>query len=149
MGKLMTVLNDDIKNAMKAKDEIKLSVLRMVKTAINNAAIAKSKNELEEAEELEILQKQAKQRRESIDSFEKGGRPELAAKEKTELGVLEVYLPKQLTDDEIKAICVEVIAKTGAKGAGDTGKVMKDLMPLVKGKADGRRVQEILKAALG
>lgn len=148
MGKLMVSFNEEIKNAMKAKDEIKLGVLRMVKTAMNNAAIAKSKNELDDAEELDVIQKQAKQRRESIESFEKGGRAELAAKEKAELAVLEAYLPKQMSDAEIQAVCKEVIAKTGAAGGADTGKVMKDLMPLVKGKADGRRVQEILKSLL-
>lgn len=148
MGKLIQVLNEDIKNAMRSRDEVKLMVLRMAKTAMNNAAISKSKDELEDSEELEILQKQAKQRRESIESFEKGGRPELADKEKLELAVLEGYLPKQLSDDEVKVICSEIIAKTGAKGAADAGKVMKDLMPLVKGKADGRRVQDILKALL-
>lgn len=148
MGKYIQILNDGIKSAMKAKDETALIVLRSVKTAINNAAIAKSKNELEDVEEIEIFQKQAKQRRESIESFEKGGRPELAAKEKAELAILETYLPKQLSDGELQAICKEVIARAGANGAADMGKVMKELMPLVKGKADGRRVQDALKALL-
>ncbi len=146
MGKLMQSFNEEIKNAMRAKDEVKLGVLRMVKTAMNNAAIAKSKNELEDAEELDVIQKQAKQRRESIDSFEKGGRVELAAKEKLELAVLEAYLPKQMSDDEIKAVCQSVIAKVGAKSAAEMGAIMKGLMPLVKGKADGGRVQAILKS---
>ncbi len=146
MGKLMQSFNEEIKNAMRAKDEVKLGVLRMVKTAMNNAAIAKSKNELDDAEELDVVQKQAKQRRESIDSFEKGGRVELAAKEKLELAVLEAYLPKQMSDDEIKAVCQSVIAKVGAKSAADMGSIMKELMPLVKGKADGGRVQTILKS---
>ena len=148
MGKLMVLFNDDIKTAMKAKDELKLSVLRLVKSAINSSAMAKSKNELDDAEELEVLQKQAKQRRESIESFEKGGRAELAAKEKAELGILEAYLPKQMSDEEITNICKEIIVKTGATGAADTGKVMKELMPLVKGKADGRRIQDVLKVLL-
>lgn len=146
MGKLMQSFNEEIKNAMRAKDEVKLGVLRMVKTAMNNAAIAKSKNELDDAEELDVVQKQAKQRRESIDSFEKGGRTELAAKEKLELAVLEAYLPKQMSDDEIKAVCQSVIAKVGAKSATDMGSIMKELMPLVKGKADGGRVQNVLKS---
>ena len=146
MGKLMQSFNEEIKNAMRAKDEVKLGVLRMVKTAMNNAAIAKSKNELEDAEELDVVQKQAKQRRESIESFEKGGRAELAAKEKAELAVLEAYLPKQMSDDEIRSVCQTVIAKVGAKSAADLGAIMKELMPLVKGKADGGRVQAILKS---
>jgi len=149
MGKLIVQINNDIKDAMRAKDEVKLMVLRMAKTAMNNAAIAKSKNDLEDAEELDVLQKQAKQRRESIESFDKGGRSDLAAKEKLELAVLETYLPKQLTEDEIKAICQTVITKVGAvKGNADMGAIMKELMPLVKGKADGGRVQTILKALL-
>ncbi len=148
MGKILILINEDIKSAMRAKDEIKLTVLRMAKTAINNAAIAKSKNELADDDELGVMQKQAKQRRESIESFDKGGRPELAAKEKAELAVLEAYLPKQMSDDELRAICQEIIAKTGSQGAADMGKVMKELMPLVKGKADGRRVQDALKALL-
>ncbi len=125
MGKLALTLNEEIKNAMRAKDETKLMVLRMVKTAMNNAAIAKSKNDLDDTEELEVIQKQAKQRRESIDSFEKAGRAELAAKEKAELAVLEGYLPKQMNDDEIRDVCRQVIAKTQAAGAADSGKVMK------------------------
>ena len=107
-----------------------------------------AKNELDDADELDVMQKQAKQRRESIESFDKGGRPELAAKEKAELTVLEAYLPKQMSDDELAAVCKDTIAKTQAKGAADMGKVMKELMPLVKGKADGRRVQDTLKALL-
>ncbi len=148
MAKLLAQINEEIKGAMRAKDELKLTVLRMVKTAMNNAAIAKSKNELDDAEELDVLQKQAKQRRESIDSFEKGGRAELAAKEKLELAVLEAYLPKQMSDNEIKSVCQSVIIKVDAKGAADMGKIMKELMPLVKGKADGGRVQTILKSLL-
>ena len=149
MGKLLQTFNDDIKISMRAKDEIKLGVLRMVKTAINNFAISKSKNDLDDNEELDIVQKQAKQRRESIESFEKGGRPDLATKEKDELAILEAYLPKQMTEAELQVVCREVIAKTNANGSADTGKVMKELMPLVKGKADGRRVQEVLKSILG
>ena len=149
MGKLLQTFNDDIKISMRAKDEVKLGVLRMVKTAINNFAISKSKNDLDDNEELDIVQKQAKQRRESIESFEKGGRPDLATKEKDELAILEAYLPKQMTEAELQVVCREVIAKTNANGSADTGKVMKELMPLVKGKADGRRVQEVLKSILG
>ena len=148
MGKVLLQINEDIKGAMRAKDELKLTVLRMAKTAINNAAIAKSKNELDDADELDVMQKQAKQRRESIESFDKGGRPELAAKEKAELTVLEAYLPQQMSEAELAAICKDAILKTQAKGAADMGKVMKELMPLVKGKADGRRVQDTLKSLL-
>lgn len=148
MGKLIQNLSEEIKNAMRAKDEVKLGALRMVKTAMNNAAIAKSKNDLDDAEEMEVIQKQAKQRRESIESFEKGGRAELAAKEKAELAILEAYLPKQLSDSELKAICESVLTKLGTKSAADMGKIMKDLMPLVKGKADGGRVQTVLKSLL-
>ena len=141
-------LESDLQQAMRAKDAEKLGVLRMVKAAIINFKIDKKKESLEDGDVVEILQKQAKQRRESLESFEKAGRKDLADKEKKELTILEIYLPKQLSDAEIKAIAQQVIAKTGAKTKADMGKVMKDLMPLVKGKADGKKVNEVLGSLL-
>jgi uncharacterized protein len=146
--KLEETLESDIQQAMKAKDAEKLSVLRMVKAAVINYKIDKKKETLTDEDIIDILQKQAKQRRESFDSFEKAGRKDLAEKEKKELSILEIYLPKQLSDDEIRKIAQGVIAKSGAKTKADTGKVMKDLMPLVKGKADGKKVNEILGSLL-
>jgi len=145
---LTAQITDEIKDAMRAKDELKLSVLRMLKSAFNNLAIEKSKDDLEDSEAIEVVMKQAKQRRESIEGFEKAGRTELADKEKKELEMLGKYLPKQLSDDEIKAKVQEAIQETGASSAADFGKVMKPLMAKVKGQADGKRVQSILKELL-
>jgi uncharacterized protein YqeY len=142
--KLEETLESDLVQAMKAKDAEKLGVLRMVKAALLNFKIDKKKEILTDEDVVEIIQKQAKQRRESIDSFEKAGRKDLADKEKSEIVFLQAYLPKQLSDDEIKTLAQQVIAKTGAKSKAQTGLVMKDLMPLVKGKADGKKVNKIL-----
>ena len=144
MSSLHEKIEQDLISAMKAKEADKLSVLRMLKSALNLAAIEKKKDKLSDPETIEIIQRQAKQRKESIDSFEKGGRPELADKEKRELEFLAVYLPEQLSDEELKQIAREVIGKTGAATKADAGKVMKDLMPLIKGKADGKRAQDVL-----
>lgn len=141
-------LEQDLTAAMKAKDADKLTVLRMLKAAILNFKIDKKKETLSDEEIFELLQKQAKQRRESIESFEKAGRPELAEKEKREVTILQSYLPKQLSDDEIRAFAQAAIAKSGASTKAQMGLVMKELMPQVKGKADGKRVNEILGALL-
>ena len=141
---LQEKIDQDLIAAMKAKEAVKLSALRMLKSAFNNSAIEKKKDKLTDPEAVEIIQRQVKQRRESIESFEKGGRQELANKEKEELGILSVYLPAQLSDDELRKIAQGVIAQTGAKTKADSGRVMKDLMPIVKGKTDGKKVQEIL-----
>ncbi len=146
--KLEQTLEAELIQAMKAKDTEKLLVLRMLKAAVLNYKIEKKKEILTDEEIFEIIQKQAKQRRESIESFEKAGRTDLADKEKKEAAILQAYLPKQLSDAEIKAFAQDIIAKTGAKTKADTGRVMKDLMPLVKGKADGKRVSEILATLL-
>ncbi len=145
---LEQTLETDLTQAMKAKDQEKTGVLRMIKAAILNYKIEKKKETLTDEEIFEILQKQAKQRRESIDSFEKAGRKDLAEKEKKEVSILQAYLPKQLSDEEIRSLAKDVIAKTGAKTKAEMGKVMKDLMPLVKGKADGKKVNEVLGSLL-
>lgn len=141
-------LEEDLVTAMKAKDADKTGVLRMVKAALTNYKIEKKKENLEDAEVLEILSRQAKQRKESLESFEKAGRTELAEKERRELAILQVYMPKELSDDEIKAFAQKAIAESGAKVKADMGKVMKLLMPNVKGRADGKKVNEILGALL-
>ncbi len=141
-------LDQDLITAMKAKDADKLIVLRMVKTALTNYKIEKKRETLEESEILDILQKQAKQRKESVESFEKAGRQDLADKERKELAILQAYMPKQLTDDEIKVLAQKAIAESGAAVKADIGKVMKVLMPWVKGKSDGKKVNEILGSLL-
>ena len=145
---LMEQIEKDVITAMKAKDTVKLSTLRMLKSAVGNYLIASKKDKADDAEVLGMVAKQAKQRRESLESFEKAGRNDLADKEKAELAILESYLPKQLTDDELRAEVRKAIESSGAKSPADMGKLMKALMPSVQGKADGKRVQEAVKAIL-
>ena len=145
---LLQKLEEDLVTAMKAKDADKVGVLRMVKAAATNYKIEKKKEVLEDPEVLDILQKQAKQRKESLESFEKAGRQELADKERKELAILQLYMPKELSDVEIKTLAQKAIAESGAKSKKDTGLVMKLLMPNVKGRADGKKVNEILGSLL-
>ena len=141
-------IGEDIKSAMKTKDELKLSALRMLKAAIGNAEIAKKRDFVDE-DIVSILQTAVKQRKDSAEQFRAGNRPELAEKETAEIKILEAYLPAQLGEQELKELIAKAVSETGAGGAKDIGKVMGRLMPLVKGKADGglvnRLVREILK----
>ncbi|MDP3920833.1 MAG: GatB/YqeY domain-containing protein [Candidatus Omnitrophota bacterium] len=137
-------LANDLTAAMRAKDADKLTTLRMLKAAITNTKIEQKKETFQDVDLLPIIQKQAKQRRESLESFEAAGRTDLAEKEKRELEILEAYLPKQLSDDEIKSIVVAAISVAGATSKGDIAAVMKEVMPKVKGKADGKRVNQIV-----
>ncbi len=145
---LEDTLEADLKIAMKTQDSCKLLVLRMVKAAALNYKIEKKKEKLDDTEMIQILQKQAKLRKESLESYNKAGRTELAEKEQKELAVLETYLPKQLGTDEITAILKKAIEKTGAKSKAETGKIMKEVMPELKGKADGKIINEILSTLL-
>ena len=141
-------IQTELKEAMKAHDELKVSTLRLLNSSIKNKEIDERKP-LDDEGLLAILSTAAKQRRESIDQYEKGGRQDLADKEKAELAILQSYLPQQLSKDEVAAAIKETIAETGAVGAKDMGKVMKALMPKVKGKADGKLVNELVKELLG
>jgi len=125
---------------MRDKNAIKLGVLRMLKAAIMNAAIEKSgaQSQLSDAEATQVIRKQVKQRQDSIESFEKGGRAELAAKEKEELSILQSYLPQQMSADELSKIVRETIAEVGATSKAQMGAVMKALQPKVAGRADGK-----------
>ena len=145
---LMDLIEKDIIEAMKSKNLVKVSTLRMLKSAVGNYLISAQKDKVEDAELLGLIAKQAKQRRESIESFEKASRPDLADKEKEELAVLEGYLPKQLSDEELTSEVRRAIDVSGAKGIADMGKLMKVLMPTIQGKADGRRVQNAVKSIL-
>lgn len=145
---LMEQVEKDIIVAMRAKDALKLSTLRMMKSALGNYLIQAKKDKPEDSEVLGIIAKQAKQRRESLESFEKAGRHDLADKEKAELAILEAYLPKQLSDEELQAAVKKALAESGAKSPADMGKLMKVLMPSIQGKADGKRVQDAVKALL-
>jgi len=134
--------------AYKAKETEKVSTLRMVKAALANYKIDKNKEKIEDAEALQIIQKEVKQRNESLECFKKAGRADLAKKEAEELKILAVYMPKQLSDEEIKTLAQKAVASSGAKSKADAGKVMKELMPQVKGKADGKRVNQIVMSLL-
>ena len=133
-------VDSDLKEAMRAKDVTKLGVLRMLKSALKYAAIAKSgtEAELSDAEAVQVIRKQAKQRQDSIESFEKGGRAELADKEKQELAILNTYLPQGMTPDELAKIVRETIAELGATSKAQMGAVMKALQAKVGGRADGK-----------
>ena len=125
---------------MRAKDATKVGVLRMLKSALKYAAIAKSGAEadLSETEAVQVIRKQAKQRHDSIESFEKGGRAELAEKEKEELAILNSYLPQAISADELAKVVRQTIAETGATSKGQMGMVMKELQTKVGGRADGK-----------
>ncbi len=145
---LKETLNNDIKSAMKAKDKETLAVLRMIKTAVQAAEIDK-KEELNAEEELTILAREAKQRRESLAEFVKAGRDELVAKTEAEIEIVERYLPKQLSVEEVKEVIVTVAEKIGATTQKEFGKLMGAVMQELKGKADGNVIKEQVKAHLG
>jgi uncharacterized protein YqeY len=134
---------DDMKSAMKSGDTVKRDTLRMLISSVNNAEIAKQAA-LTDADVLGVISKEVKRHVESIDAFKKGNRADLVAKEEAEMAVLQAYLPKQMSRDEITAAAREVIAAVGAKGPGDKGKVMQQLMPKLKGKADGKDINEVV-----
>jgi uncharacterized protein len=133
-------VDSDLKEAMRAKDATKLGVLRMLKSALKYAVIAKSgaEAELSDAEAAQVIRKQVKQRQDSIDSFEKAGRAELAEKEKAELSILNGYLPQAMSGDEVSKVVRETIAETGATSRAQMGAVMKALQAKVAGRVDGK-----------
>ncbi len=141
----------ELKEAMRAKDAAKLGVLRMLKSALKYSAIEKSggEGELDDAEATQVIRKQVKQRQDSIESFEKGGRPELAAKEKEELALLSVYLPQAMTGEELAAAVREAIRATGATSRAQMGAVMKVLQAKLAGRADGKTLSQEVQRQLG
>lgn len=141
-------INADIITAMKAKDEASLSALRMLKSAIKYKEVD-LKREVKDEDVIDVLSKQAKQRRESIEGFEKGGRSDAAAKEKAELALIEKFLPAALSDAELATLIEEAIKSSGAAGPKDMGKVMGVLTPKIKGKADMGKVSGLVKSKLG
>ncbi|RZT22304.1 MULTISPECIES: GatB/YqeY domain-containing protein [Fictibacillus] len=144
---LLDTLNQDMKQAMKNKDKQKLSVIRMLKASLQNEAI-KHGRELNEEEELTVLAREMKQRKDSLQEFEKAGREDLVAGLQDEIAVLTPYLPKQLSEEELHEIVAQTISETGAASKADMGKVMGALMPKVKGKADGGLVNRIVQQQL-
>jgi uncharacterized protein len=144
-------INNAVKEAMKAKAERKLSTLRMVNSTIKNADIAargEGKPPLPDADLLGVLQKMIKQRQESVELYEKGGRAELAAQEREEIAVISAYLPKQMSDDDMKAAIAVAIKETGAAGMKDMGKVVGVLKAKFAGQMDFGKASGLVKAAL-
>ncbi|AKM19730.1 GatB/YqeY domain-containing protein [Geobacillus sp. FSL K6-0789] len=145
---LLDRLNDDMKQAMKNKEKEKLSVLRMLKAALQNEAIKLGKSPLSEDEELTVLSRELKQRKDSLREFENAGRSDLVEKVKTEIDIVQSYMPKPLTEDELRELIEQTIKEVGASSKADMGKVMSAIMPKVKGKADGSLVNKLVQQQL-
>ncbi|HHW36888.1 MAG TPA: GatB/YqeY domain-containing protein [Bacillales bacterium] len=140
---LLERLTDDMKQAMRDKDKEKLSVIRMVKAALQNEAI-KLGHDLSDEEELTVLNRELKQRKDSLLEFENAGRSDLADKLKAEIEILMIYMPEQLTEEEVEEIVKQTISETNARVKAEMGKVMGAIMPKVKGKADGTLVNRLV-----
>ena len=146
---LETIITEEMKNAMKTGDKIRLETVRSIRASILEFKTSGAGREMNEEDEMKILKNQAKKRRDAIDMYEKAGRAELLEKEKQELAIIEEFLPQQMTEDEAKVIIAKLIADSGATDMKDLGKVMGAAMKELKGKADGGLVQKIVKELLG
>jgi uncharacterized protein len=144
---LLSTLQNDLKEAMKAKDSIRMNAIRMVISQLKNTAIDKMK-ELTADEEMAVLMSATKKRKESIEIYEKSNRTDLLEKEQRELSIISAYLPAQMSDEEIERVIVEVANEMNASGMKDLGKLMSESMKRLKGKADGKKVQEIARRKL-
>lgn len=140
-------ITQDLKDAMKSKDQVRVRTLRMILTTIRNIEVEKMKEATDE-DVIDALQKEAKKRREAIEQYEKAGRNDLADEERKELSVIEKYLPEQMSEEEIKGLAKEIIEQLGASTVKDLGKIMKEIMPKVKGRADGKLVNRIVRELL-
>lgn len=140
---LKSDIQEALKKALKQQQTTELSTLRLLLSEIRNAEIAQQKP-ADDGKVLEVIAREAKRRRESIEAFSRGNRPDLVAKEEAELAILLTYLPQQMSRDEIMQAARQAVAAVGAKGPNDKGRVMSQLMPQVKGRADGKEVSEIV-----
>jgi len=140
-------INEEMVVAAKAKDKIKLSAVRMLKTALHNKEID-AMRPLNENEVMQVLSSLVKQRRDSIEQFAKGNRQDLVEKEEAELKVIQAFMPEQMSDEDVEALIKKAIAEVGAASVKDMGKVMKIIMPQITGKADGKAAGEKVKALL-
>nr|WP_309099863.1 GatB/YqeY domain-containing protein [Fredinandcohnia onubensis] len=145
---LLERLNNDMKTAMKNKEKDRLSVIRMVKAALQNEGIKLGTNELSEDAELTVLTRELKQRKDSLREFSNAGREDLVNKIQTEIEILEVYLPKQLSEEELVEIVKETVQEVNASSKAEMGKVMAAIMPKVKGKADGSLINKLVQQQL-
>ena len=148
MASLKERIDADLKDAMRGRDELGTSVLRMLKSAVKYKEVEPGGHALEDAGVLAVIQTLIKQRRDSVEQFRAGGRAELADKEEREIAKLQSYLPAQLSADELRTEVRAAIAQVGAKGPKDMGAVMKALMSKVQGRAEGKAVSEAVKAEL-
>ncbi len=150
MSTITTQVMDDIKTAMKAKDQVSLLALRGLKTALTNAAIEKGSlsTVLEEAEAIAVIRKQIKQREDAADQYKKASRPELAEKEEAEIAVLAKYLPAPLSSEEVASILDSVIAELGATSRKDMGNVMKVMQERTQGRANGKELAQLVSGKL-
>lgn len=139
---------DDMRAAMKAREQVRVDTLRMLMTAVKNVEVERG-HELADDEVTDVVAKEAKRRRESIEAFKQGGRDDLVDKEAAQLAVLDTYLPEAMSDDELARIVDEAIAGSGATSAAQMGLVMKAVMPKVRGRADGSAVSAMVKKRLG
>jgi len=145
---LLDTINQDLKIAMKSGDKVGKRTLRDLKTAVIRVQKDRDNRPLNDDEILAVLQKQAKQRRDSIEAYQQAGRDDLVAEERAELALIERYLPQLMNEDEIRSVVAVVIGELGAAGPRDMGKVMGKLMPQLRGKADGRLVNQVVRSLL-
>ncbi|SFD55397.1 hypothetical protein SAMN05216238_102185 [Lentibacillus persicus] len=145
---LIDQLNQDMKQAMKNKEKDRLAVIRMVKASMQNESIKLGNKNLSEDEELTVLSRELKQRKDSLQEFKAAGRDDLVDKLQTEIDVIEGYMPRQLTDDELEQVVKSTIKEVDASSKQDMGKVMSAIMPKIKGKADGARINKLVQKHL-
>lgn len=145
---LKETLTNDLKDAMRQRDNVKRDTIRLLLSAIGYEEKAKRTDALEDDAVLQVLSKQAQQRRDSIEAYQKGNRPDLVAKEEAELAIVTQYLPQPLDADEVEAIVQSAIADVNASGPQDMGKVMGRIMPQVRGRADGKQVSALVNQKL-
>lgn len=145
---MLEQLKEELKDAMRSKDTVRRDTIRLLMAEFKKARIAKGED-LTEADNMTVLTREAKKRREAIEAFSKGGRDELADKEEAELAVIKTYLPQPYSEDEVKALIAEIISATGASTMRDMGKVMGQLSGKIKGRFDGKAASGLVRAALG
>jgi uncharacterized protein YqeY len=144
---LFSTIEKDYLSAFKAKDTVRVAVLRMLKAAIKNVAVD-LRRELDDDEVFDVLAKQVKQRKESIEQYSRGGRPELAEQERREMEILQAYMPTQLDEAELEQAVEAIVAETGASGMADMGRVMQALLAKYKGQVDGKQASSLVRARL-
>ena len=147
MSTLKTKLEDDLKQAMRERNAQRRDVIRYIRSEIRNQEI-RLRRDLEDDDAIQVLSRQAQQRRDSIEAFQSANRQDLVEKERAELEIITEYLPRQMGEDEIRALVAQTVAETGATGPRDMGKVMSAIMPQVRGRAEGRQVSALVSEKL-